>query len=85
MLFQEMWSNDDEGFPIPEGCYYGKTHRDKTEDGVASHEWREFIILFKKGNGLKHACTATTTSMKDMGGGSLQRVTETKKGEDCEI
>ena len=55
MLFVELWSNDKEGFPIVKGCYYGKKHRDKTED-VPSFQWREFLVLFDPQNGIKHHC-----------------------------
>ncbi len=54
-IFSELWSNDDEGFPMPTGCYYGKKFRDATE-GTASLPWREVMMKFSPKNGIKHRC-----------------------------
>ena len=35
MLFVEMWSNDDEGFPMPEGCDQGP--RNPLQIGILSN------------------------------------------------
>eukprot|EP00746_Dinoflagellata_sp_MGD_P007253 gnl/MRDRNA2_/MRDRNA2_114325_c0_seq1.p1 gnl/MRDRNA2_/MRDRNA2_114325_c0~~gnl/MRDRNA2_/MRDRNA2_114325_c0_seq1.p1 ORF type:complete len:3111 (-),score=557.15 gnl/MRDRNA2_/MRDRNA2_114325_c0_seq1:74-8965(-) len=53
-LFQEMWASDDAGFPLPEGCYYGKRYA-QTSNSVTTF-WRELFVLFPKQAGLKHRC-----------------------------
>merc|ERR1719446_1692252 len=53
MLFIEMWTNDDEGFPMPDGCYYSK----EFERGANTELYDpHYGIVFGAGNGLKHVC-----------------------------
>ncbi|CAD7947947.1 unnamed protein product [Amoebophrya sp. A25] len=56
MLFVEMWSNDREGFPMPNGCYYSRKYRDASEGNAGNPQWRELSIVFPFSNGFKHQC-----------------------------
>eukprot|EP00397_Hematodinium_sp_SG-2012_P000134 GEMP01000134.1.p1 GENE.GEMP01000134.1~~GEMP01000134.1.p1 ORF type:complete len:2985 (+),score=568.53 GEMP01000134.1:27-8981(+) len=51
-MFSELWTNDDEGFPMPEACYF--TPERKDAEDTASH--REFILRFFFNNKPKRIC-----------------------------
>eukprot|EP00931_Biecheleriopsis_adriatica_P048306 TRINITY_DN27909_c0_g1_i1.p1 TRINITY_DN27909_c0_g1~~TRINITY_DN27909_c0_g1_i1.p1 ORF type:complete len:3513 (-),score=559.98 TRINITY_DN27909_c0_g1_i1:29-9340(-) len=60
MLFMEMWTNDDAGFPFPRGCYYGPLYTDmQGDDETERPSYREFFIIFEPQAGLKDICTTT--------------------------
>jgi hypothetical protein len=51
-IFTELWSEHSEGFPLPDGCYYGRTYRDAPE-GTIEKYYREIFIKFFPRNGLR--------------------------------
>jgi len=52
-LFNEMWSAHEEGFPVPEGCYYGRKYKDLSENSVDEKFYREITLVFGARNGLR--------------------------------
>jgi hypothetical protein len=55
-LFNELWSKDTEGFPMPSGCYFGKTLRDRPptdQSTLLLPLFRELYLSFPAGSGLK--------------------------------
>jgi hypothetical protein len=57
VFFVEMWTNDDEGFPMPEGCYSTR----EMDLPPVQRAQLTFIkphvgIIFREQNGLKHLC-----------------------------
>ena len=50
LLFLELFSSDEYGFPVPKGCYFSV---DKSADRIDETKWIwEFFIVFNEGNGL---------------------------------
>jgi hypothetical protein len=52
-LFNELWSKDKEGFPMPTGCYFGKKLRDNEERSISQSFFRELYLAFPPGSGLR--------------------------------
>ncbi|CAE7823884.1 unnamed protein product [Symbiodinium microadriaticum] len=52
-----MWTNDDSGFPLPRGCYYGPLYTDVVANEPARPSYREYFIIFEPKAGLKDVCT----------------------------
>jgi hypothetical protein len=53
MLFSELWSNDDDGFPAPSRCHFTEKRRDT---GLDTLYFREYFITFSPKAGLKNRC-----------------------------
>ena len=59
-LFLEMWTNDEAGFPLPRGCYYGPLYTDAPQfGGSAESSYREYFIEFDPKHALKEECTGS--------------------------
>ena len=57
-LFLEMWTNDEAGFPLPRGCYYGPLYTDAPQvGGNAEASYREYFIEFDPKHALKEECS----------------------------
>lgn len=67
-LFLEMWSNHDEGFPMPRGCYYSQKYMDgdvvaqqaagttTSNDNTPGARYREFFVVWEAKQGLRSRC-----------------------------
>jgi len=54
-LFNELWTEASEGFPVPKGCYYSPRYRDAADPGASENTnpfYREITIVFHEKNGL---------------------------------
>jgi hypothetical protein len=72
-LFNELWSDHPEGFPMPSGCYFGKKFRDTQEKGFITTFYREFYMSFPPGSGLRSNVSyqiALNAYARDMKAGS---------------
>jgi hypothetical protein len=54
-LFAELWSNDDDGFPVPERCYFSEKRRDSGYYSVSQY-FREYFMTFPLKAGIKSKC-----------------------------